>query len=129
GGGEITKRPSDAPKGLLLLPTSRLMPASRERHHVPRILLVTEEQPSLPERRAAEREGNNFAQLLHQEYFDLVAHLSRQILQVRLVVLGQNDLFDACPHRAEHLLLHASDGKHPATKGDLSGHGGVVTHR
>src|SRR4051812_45828828 len=59
---------------------SRLMPPRRERDDVTRVLLVTEEQPSLAERGAAEREGKNFAQLLNQEHFDLVAHLARQIL-------------------------------------------------
>src|SRR3954447_3206925 len=110
-------------------PLPRLMPASCERHYIARVFLVTEEQSSLPERGAAERKGENLAQLLNQEHFDLVANFPRQIFQVRLVLLGQNDLVDSCPYRAEHLLLDASNRKHPATEGDLSSHGNVVTHR
>ncbi len=64
----------------------------RQRHHVARVLLVTEQQASLAERGPAERQGQDLSQLLHQEDLDLVADFLREVLEVGLVLLGQNDL-------------------------------------
>src|SRR5215213_2741392 len=102
-------------------------PGRRERYHISRVLLVAEEQPAFAEGGAPEREGKHFAQLLNQEHFDPVAHFARQILQIRLVLLGQNDRVDPGPNRTQHLLLHPTDREDPAPKRDLTRHGNIVT--
>ena len=58
-----------------------------------------------------------------------VADLLRQVLEIRLVVLGQQDLGDPRPQGAEHLLLDAADRQHAAGERDLAGHRDVVPRR
>ena len=50
-------------------------------------------------------------------------------LEVRLVVLGDDDFPDATLVCREQLLLHTADGKHAAAQADLTGHRHIQPHR
>ncbi len=56
------------------------------------------------------------------------AHLLRQVLEVGLVVLRNEDPRDARPHGAEDLFLEAADREHAARDRDLARHREVVLH-
>ena len=58
-----------------------------------------------------------------------VAHLLRNVLDVRLVVLRQDDHLDPRAVGAEHLLLQPADRQHAAAQRDLAGHRDVAAHR
>ncbi len=58
-----------------------------------------------------------------------VARLLRQIIEVTLVVLREDDVCDTSSLRPEHLLLHPADRKYPAGQSELSGHRHVGTNR
>ena len=51
-----------------------------------------------------------------------VANFLRNVLEIRLVSLGQQHLRDARTFRAEHLLLEAADREHLSGQRDLAGH-------
>ena len=57
---------------------------------------------------------------------DLVFHRFRDILEVLLVGLGQNDLPDAGPMGRQDLLLDPAHRQHLAAQGDFPGHGEVL---
>src|SRR5215218_2422597 len=75
---------------------------------------------------AAQGQGEDVAQLGREVDVDGVDHLLRQVFEVGLVVLGQEDFGQARAHRAEDLFLDAADRQHPAGERDLAGHGDVV---
>src|SRR3954454_20093223 len=89
--GEGQRRRSRCPSPFAPLPP---LPASdlvseptRQRHHVAWVLLVAEEQATLAEGGAPEREREYLPQLRDQMHLDLLAHLLREVLEVRLVLL------------------------------------------
>ena len=59
----------------------------------------------------------------------LVAHVLRDLLEVLLVLVGQNHLADAGAVGREHLVLDAADRQDPAAQGDLAGHGHIDPNR
>src|SRR4051794_34122540 len=103
-------------------------PRGREWNHVAGVLLVSEEQSALPEGGTAQSEREYLTELLDHEYFDLLPNLPGQILQIRLVLLRQDDPGDSGPHCAQNLLLHSADREHPAAQRDLAGHRDVVAN-
>src|SRR6476620_3940247 len=130
----------NSPEGLCLTtlylsfptyPLTRLMskPRSRERDYVARVLLVAEEEPALAEGGPTQGEGQHFPELLNQEHLDAVPNFPGQILEIRFVLLRQDDPADARPNRAEHLLLHSADREHPSAQGNLTSHGDVMPDR
>src|SRR6476661_6292407 len=70
----------------------------------------------------------HLAERLYRIERELVAHLVRNVLEVRLVRLRDDHVLDAGTMRAEHLLLHAADREHAAAQRDLTGHRHVAPH-
>src|SRR5438128_6057197 len=64
-----------------------------------------EEQPAVLERGVAQRDGQRLAEGRDRKDLELAADLLRQILDVRLVLLRNDDLEDPGAHRAQDLLL------------------------
>ena len=63
----------------------------RQRNHVPRVLLVSEEETAFAEGGSAKGQCEYFTQLLHHEDFDLVPDFLGQVLEIGLVLLRQDD--------------------------------------
>src|SRR4029079_19289805 len=59
---------------------------------------------------------------------DRVEDLLRDVDEVLLVLLGEDEDLDAHAVRGEQLLLHASDRKNATTERDLPGHRDLATH-
>src|SRR5579871_2140284 len=59
----------------------------------------------------------------------LLPDIGRQLLQILLVLLRQENGPDAGPVRGQDLLLDAADGQHTASQGDLAGHGDLLANR
>ena len=51
------------------------------------------------------------------------------LLQILLVLLGDDDGPDAAAFGGHGLLLQPADGQHPSPQRDLAGHGHIVAHR
>ncbi len=70
---------------------------------------LVEHEPATFQPHAPERDGEHLIEGFHQVELELAAHLLRDVLDVRLVLLRQNDLGDAGAAGAEDFLLDAAD--------------------
>ena len=68
-------------------------------------------------------------QRLHRVEFQNVPHFFRDILDVRLISLRQNDCLDAGAVSAKHLFLQSTNWEHTPTQRDLAGHRNVLSNR
>ena len=59
---------------------------------------------------------------------NLLLHLGIHLIQVALVVLGDQHGGDALAEGSHALFLQAADGQHIAVQRDLTGHGQIVVH-
>ena len=75
-----------------------------------------------------EREPQDLADVADRVHLELLEHLGRDVIQVRLVPLRDEDRGDPRPVRGEQLLLDAADRQHPAGQGHLAGHRHVGPH-
>ena len=76
-----------------------------------------------------QRETEHFAQLLNQMHGQRAPHILGQIVEIRFVLLGENDGRDAGPDRPQDLLLHAADREYPAAQRDFTRHRQIMAHR
>ena len=68
-------------------------------------------------RRALQRILQHLARVVHRNECHLGAQFRRQVIQVELVALGDDDRADARAVGRERLLLQPADGQHLATQG------------
>src|ERR1051326_4723073 len=76
--------------------------------------------------RAVERNRNHVIHRLDEMKLHLLADVGRDLLEIALVIRGENDASDAGARRGEDLVLHAADRKYFAAQSDLAGHGDVA---
>ena len=67
--------------------------------------------------------------MLDKDEPQLLTHVLRDLLQVLLVLLGQDHGLDTRPVRGQDLLFHPADRQHFAAQRDLAGHSHVLMHR
>ena len=80
-----------------------------QRAHVPRVL-VAEEEATLLEARTAERQGQHLAEFLDEVDLHALARLLRQVLEIGLVLLREDDLGDAGAQGAEDYFANTRTG-------------------
>ena len=83
----------------------------------------------LGQRRMLQGVGQHLVHVLHRDKVQGAAHGLVDLLQVGLVVRGNDDCVDAVAESRHGLLPQAADGQHPAPQGDLTGHGHVTRAR
>ena len=59
----------------------------------------------------------------------LIPYFTRNIFEVLLVTLRDQDLLDTCAMGGKHFLLDTPNRQHTSTKRNLTRHGQVVAHR
>src|SRR5690606_6539161 len=69
-----------------------------------------------------ERQLEHVVHMLDQLDVELAADVGRDLPQILLIFLGQEDRGDAGPVRCQHFLLDAAHGQDPPPEGDLAGH-------
>src|SRR5262245_39273545 len=77
---------------------------------------------SSPGRRRQQRDLKHLVECCHAMERQQLAHILRNVLEIRLVFLRQNDVSDPGAVSAEHFLLHTTDWKHAAAQRDLTRH-------
>ncbi len=65
--------------------------------------------------------------MLDQMKVHLFSKINGKIGKVFLILIGKDDILDMVSEGSEGLLLQASDGKDPASQGDLAGHGHILS--
>jgi len=65
----------------------------------------------------------------HRMKLERLPYILGQVLQVRFVILGQDDSLDSRAMRAEYLLLQSANRQHAAAQRDFSGHRDILSHR
>ena len=69
----------------------------------------------------------HFFDALDQNEGQVVAHFLRDILQIFLIGLRQNDPLDAGAMGSQYLFFDSADRKDQSAEADLTGHRGIAT--